>query len=222
MSGSGIFSKSLAAIPHSMPREVEDLRNDTKAAFAPMAAIGVDEFTNPLTAAAAGLLAATASTVAVQTVLEAALIGAGKTELLARPRNLTFTTAGGTPADVPATVAITGLDAEGKPQTETVALAQTAATASGVKAFSKVTKLVYAAGDGVGGTVSVGYGVVLGLSKRPKARAGLAKAINEISAGAVVTTGTVSAVNKTYTPAAAPNGATSYAVYYEYDPTAAL
>lgn len=218
--GSGLFSTAKAAIPHSMPREVEDLRNDVKAALTPMAAISVDEFTNPLTAAAAGLLAATATTVAVQTVLEAALLTAGKNELAANPRNLTFTTAGVTPADAPATAVITGFDAEGKAQTETVNLAQTATIANGVKAWSKVTKVVYAAADGAAATVSIGYGLVFGLKKKPKARAGLASPIKEIAIGAAVTTGTLDATNKTYTPAAAPNGTNDYAVFYEYDPTA--
>jgi hypothetical protein len=217
--GSRLFTNQGAARPHSMPREVEDLRNDVAATLLPMAAITVDEFTNPLTAAAAGLLAATATTVAVQTVLEAALLQAGRDELAANPRNLTFTTAGVTPADAPATVVITGKDADGKAQTETVNIAQTATIANGVKAFSKVTSIVYAAADGAAATVSIGYGNVLGVKKKPKVRAGLAALVREIANGALVTTGSLDATNKTYTPAAAPDGAKDYAVFYEYDPT---
>jgi hypothetical protein len=220
MSGSGLFSNQKAAVPHTMTREVEDLRNDVKATFAPMAAIGVDEFTNPLAAAAAGLLAATASSVAIQTILEAQLLAPGKAELAARARNVTFTTAGVTPADAPANAVITGKDAEGKDQTETVAISQIAATAAGVKAWSKITKIVYEAGQGAAATVSIGYGVVLGLTKKPKSRAGAALPVREIVDGALVATGAMSAANKTYTPATAPDGAHDYAVFYEYDPTA--
>jgi hypothetical protein len=216
--GSGLFTDQKAAVPHSMTREVEDLRNDTARVLKPMCAMTVDEFTNALAASAAGLKAATASTVAVQTVLEADLLAGGKTELAANPRNVTFTTAGATPADAPATAVVTGFDAEGKAQTETVTLAQTATIANGVKAWSKITSIVYAAGDGAGATIAIGYGVVLGLTKTPKTRAGLTSAVHEISGGAVVTTGTLDATNKTYTPAAAPDGARDYAVYYEYNP----
>lgn len=220
MSGSGLFSNQKAVVPHSMPREVEDLRTDVKNTFAPMAAIGVDEYTNPLTAAAAGLKVATATTVAVQTVLEADLLQAGRTELARIARNLTFTTAGGTAADAPANAVITGFDAEGKAQTETVALAQTATIAAGVKCWSKITKIVYAAADGAGATIAIGYGLLLGTTKTPKSRAGAALPVREIVDGGLVTTGAMSATNKSYTPATAPDGAHDYAIYYEYVPTA--
>lgn len=226
MAGSGLLSTKGPNIPHLAQQgkkgvggEVADLRADIVAELAPMAAIAVDEFTNPLTAAAAGLLVATASTVAVQAYTTAQLLSAGRTELAANPRNVTFTTAGTTPADAPATAVIVGLDAEGKAQTETVSLAQTATIASGVKAFKSITSITFAAGDGAGATVSIGYGIVLGLSKTPKSRAGLASPVREIAVGVAVTTGAISATNKTYTPSAAPNGTNDYAVYYEWDPT---
>jgi hypothetical protein len=217
--GSGLFTDQKAKIPHSMTREVEDLRNDVTGVLKPMCAMTVDEFTNALTAAAAGLRAATQPSLTAATVLEAALLQAGRDELAANPRNVTFTTAGSTPADAPATALITGFDAEGKAQTETVNLAQTATIANGVKAWSKITSIAFAAADGAADcTIAIGYGVTLGLTKTPKSRAGLAGAVREVSGGAVVTTGTLSAANKTYTPAAAPDGSRDYAVYYEYDP----
>ena len=216
--GSNLFTNQGAVIPHSMPREVRDLREDIARTLLPVCSMTVDEFTNPLTADDDGLLAATATTVAVQTVLEAGLLTPGKAELAANPRNVTFTTAGGTAADAPATALITGFDAEGKAQTETVNIAQTATTAAGVKAWSSITSIVYAAGDGTDATVSIGFGVVLGLKKTPKVRAGLATPIKEIVAGSVVTNGTISATNKTYTPNSAPDDSSDYAVFYEYDP----
>lgn len=215
--GSGLFSNQKAVIPHSMPREVEDLRKDVATTLLPMASITVEEFTDPLAAAAAGLKAATQVSTSVVTVLEADLLQAGRDELAANPRNLTFTTAGNTPADAPANAVITGFDAAGNPQTETVNLAQTATIASGVKAWSKITSVAYPIGQGTDATVSIGYGLVLGLKKTPKSRAGAALPIREIVDGGLVTTGAMSATNKTYTPATAPDGAHDYAVYYEYD-----
>lgn len=216
--GSGLFSNQKAVIPHSMPREVEDLRNDTKNTLAPMAALTVEEYTNPVAANAAGLEAATATTVAPRTVTS--FVAGGVAALAAHGRNVTFTTAGATPADAPATAVITGTDMDGKAQTETVNLAQTATIANGVKAFKTITKVEYAAADGTGATVSIGFGLKLGVAKKPKARAGLAGIIREIEVGAVVTTGTLDATNRTYLPATAPDGTRDYAIYYEYDPTA--
>jgi hypothetical protein len=185
-----------------------------------MAAITVEEFTNPAAGGAAVLKAATATTVAPATVLAAALLAPGLAILAAQPRNLTFTTAGGTAADAPATAVITGTR-NGVAQTETVNLAQTAATATGVKLWSTITSIAYAAADGTGATVSIGIGDALPLTKTPKSRAGLVSAVREIAIGVVVTTGTLSATNKSYTPASSPDGAKDYAVYYEYDPLVA-
>lgn len=220
MSGSGLFSKQQAAIPHSMPREVEDLRNDVKKEFAPLAAITVEEFTNPPASGAAVLLAATATVAAPVTVLAAALTDVGgKAVLLAQARNITFTTAGSTASDAPATALITGTDRDGHAQTETVTLAQTATIAKGVKLFKTITKIEYPAADGTGATVAIGIGDAMPLSKTPKTRAGLAAIIREVAVGALVTTGAIDATNKSYTPATATNGTNDYCVFYEFDPT---
>lgn len=219
--GSDLFKKFGPAIPHiGGKNETGDLRNDVSQALSPMAAIMVQEWTDVPAAAAAGLLAATATVASARTLKASDLIGAGVTALKANARNLVFTTAGTTPADAPANVVVTGKDAGGKNQTETITLAQTAAAATGLKAFSEITSIAYPAADGTGATVSIGTGVALGLAKKPKSRAGLAGLIREISVGALVTTGTVDAANSTYTPAAAPNGTNDYAVYLEWDPNA--
>lgn len=216
MSGSGLFSGQKAVIPHSMPREVEDLRNDVKAVFAPMAAISVEEWTNPAADDAAGLKAATAASLAVQVYTASQLIAGGIAALLAFARNVTFTTAGNTPADAPATATVVGTDVNGAAQTEVVNVAQTATIAVGVKAFKTITSITYSAGQGTDCTVAIGFGSTFGLPKTPKARAGLTKAVMEIAIGAVVVTGTINATNKTYTPAAVANGTNDYAVFYEY------
>ena len=223
MSGSGLFTRQHAAKAHllvgsgGVAAEVADLRNDMLAELSTMAAMAVDEYTNPVAAAAAGLEAATATTVAPRTVLAAGLLAPGKAALLAYGRNVTFTTAGVTPADAPATALVTGTGMDGLPLTETVTLAQTATIANGVKAFKTIVSVAYAAADGTAATVSIGFGVSLGLGRKPKARAGLAAPIQEIAVGVLVTTGVISDTNRTYTPAAAPDGVKDYAVYYEYD-----
>lgn len=109
-----------------------------------------------LVAAAAGLLAATATVASPVTVLAAGLITGGKTALLANGRRLRFTTAGSPASDAPATVAITGSLA-GVPVTETLSLAQTAASVSSVGVYDTIVSLVYAAADGTGATVAIGY-----------------------------------------------------------------
>lgn len=194
--------------------EVGDLRDDVEEELRPLAAISVDEFTNAAAAAAAGLEAATPTVTTARTVTS--FLAGGVAALAAHPRNLTFTTAGGTPADAPATATITGTY-RGKDQTEVVNVAQTAATATGLKPFSTVTKVEYSAGDGTAATVSIGFGAGLGTAQVPKSRAGLVAPTREIAIGAAVTTGVLTAAGL-YTPSAAPNGTNDYAIYYEYDP----
>lgn len=164
--GSGLFSAARAALAHlvkpggGLGGEIYDLRHDVLETMQPLAAIAVEEFTNPVGTAAGAtnaLYAATATVAAPVTVLKAALTAVGLVQLGLWPRQLTFTTAGGTAADAPATVAVTGLDQNGDAQTETVTLAQTAATATSTKYWSDITSLVYAAADGTDATVAVGY-----------------------------------------------------------------
>lgn len=182
--------------------------------------VQVDEITDAPAAAAAGLLAATASSVAVQTKLAAALISAGLLELSIRPRNVTFTVAGATAAHAPTSAVVTGTDINGDSLSETVAITASAGTYAGVKAFRTITSIVYGAGGGAGATVSIGYGSVFGLSKKIRSRAGLPLVFKEISAGAAVTNGTfvaaaTSGPNGTYAPNSAPDGSKDYAVAYE-------
>lgn len=218
--GSGIMRNASAVKAHllqgsgGLGPEIADLRRDVVSAVTSLAAIGVDEFIDAAAGAAADLEAATATLAvgAVRTVTT--FLAPGIAKLTANPRNLIFTTAGVTPANAPATVTINGLY-RGKVQTETLALAQTAAVATGLKPFSSLTSIVYAASDGAAATISIGVGPSLGLSQKPKVRQALFYIVREIAIGAVVTTGTVTAEGL-YTPAAAPNGTNDYTVYYEY------
>jgi hypothetical protein len=219
--GSGLFSTQRAAKAHllagggGLSGEIADVRKDALETFAPLAAISIDEYTNPATGGAADLEVATATTVAPRTVTT--FLAPGIATLAAAPRNITLTTAGATPADAPATALVTGTY-RGKAQTETITVAQTATIALGVKPFSTVTSVAYVLAQGVAATVSIGIGDSLGVSEVPKSRAGLVAPIREIAVGVAVTTGTLT-VAGLYTPAAAPDGVKDYAVYYEYDGT---
>lgn len=227
MAGSGLFTRKKplkehlapAAGAHGLEGEVADLRKDIGEALLPLAAITVDDYAvAPATAAAAGLKAATATVAAAVTVLKAALLAPGLAALAAYGRNVTFTTAGATASDAPASATITGIGMDGKVLTETVNLAQTATIANGAKIFKDVTKIDFLAADGVGATIAIGFGVALGLSKVPLARGGGAVHIREIIDGAAVATGVLSTTNRSFTPATAPNAAHTYAIYYEFDP----
>lgn len=227
MSGSGLFSSQGPAIPHlAKTGEIAELRKDVGEELAPLAAVTVEEWTNPAAADTDAILLAKASTVAVQAYAVADLDGVVGAAAMSPPRNVTVTTAGTTPADAPATLTVTGRDINGDVITEDIAIPQTAATAVGTKAFAKVTSLSTTVGQGTGATMAVGFGALIGLAKKAKARAGLGVvALREVAVGALVTTGTFAdattgAPHGTYSPAAAPDGAKDYALYYEYDPTA--
>ncbi len=165
--GSGIFRRMKDKIDHlvnpggGLSGEIFDLRKDIASEFGSTLGIVVEEFTNLPGVAAPGtavLKVATATVTSVVTLTAADLLAAGKAMLAAHPRQLTFTTAGGTAADAPATVVITGTDMNGTAQSETLALAQTAATVTSVKAYKTITSLVYPAADGAGATIAIGIG----------------------------------------------------------------
>ena len=231
--GSGLFSTTKPIHPHLAPQgshqglegEVADLRSDVMKQVGPMAALTVEEFVNPATASPNAIKLAIATVAAVQTYSAAQLDGAVGQGALSPPRNITVTTGGGTPANAPATVTINGVDGSGKSLIETINVGSTAGTVAGVKAFAKVTSIALPAAGGTAATLAFGFGALIGLGKKIKTRAGLTFLMKEVSAGALVTNGVVAAAatgspNGTYAPNAAPNGATAYAIFYEYDPTA--
>lgn len=163
--GSGLFATARAAIAHlvhpggGLSGELWDLRKDVSGVLAPLAAIAVEEYTNVVGAAAPGaatLLDAAASVASAVTVLKAAMKTTGLDQLALCPRAITITTAGTTPADAPATAAITGKGANGVAQTETLTVSQTAATVTSTKVWSDITSVVYPAADGTGATMSIG------------------------------------------------------------------
>lgn len=224
MSGSGLFSNQHAAKPHlvdgkgGVPGEVYDLRLDIARVLGQLAAISVDEFTNPAAGGAALLEAPTACTLVGRLVTS--FLAGGVAILAAYGRNVTITTAGTTPTNGPASAVVTGTY-KGAVQTETISgLNGGAATYDGVKPFDTVVSVQYATALDVDATNSIGIGNGLGVGLTPKARAGATVLVREVVDGSLVTTGAITA-NKLYTPVTAPNAAHDYAVYYEFDPLAA-
>lgn len=222
--GSGIFDSKLPALPHlvrgsgGIAGEINDLRQDLQAEFDPLAAIVVEEFTNVPAAGAALISTAAAVTVAVRSPTLLALAAD-----ISPPRNITVTTAGGTPADAPASALVTGTDINGDVMTETLTIAQTATIASGAKTFASVTSIVETAAQGTDATLAYGIGLVVGLGKKVKLRAGLPAIVKEIAAGSLAptpgtfTAPTVGVPNGGYTPNTAANGTNDYALFYEQD-----
>lgn len=217
--GSGLFTTQQARVPHlaKVTGEIGDLRRDVAEELLPLAAMTVDEYTDPATGAVDDLEAATATEVAPRTVTT--FEAAGLASLAAHPRNVTITNDGsGTPADAPADCVVTGTYL-GLPQSETIVVPQSAATTDGVKPYDVVTSVAYAAADGTAAAVSIGIGDGLGTAKIPKERAGAVNLVREVEAGSLVTTGALTAA-QLYTPSTVPDASNDYAIYYEYDPTA--
>jgi hypothetical protein len=184
--------------------------------------IYTQEFAAPAAASTTALKTATATVASTVTLTASDLLAGGKTALAAFPRNITFTTAGGTASDAPASAVITGTDIDDNALTETVTLSQTAATASGVKAFKTITSIAYAAADGTGATIAIGIGSVFGLAKKAKVRQDGPVVFAQTLDGAVVTNGTfvvpaTGAPYGTWSPNTAPNASHNYVVAYEWD-----
>ena len=173
--------------------------------------------------AAAVIKKATAMTVALKALTARDII---QTDLARAPRQLVFTTAGTTASDAPANVVITGRDINGNVQSETLALAQTATTATSLKYYAYIDTLAFAAADGAGSTVAITFNnTTVGLRKKVLSRAGLISIEREVYDGAVVTNGTLTAPasalpNGAYTPNTAPNDVHDYYIRYEFDASA--
>ena len=177
------------------------------------------------TASATALRVATATVITPVSVPASSLVAGGITALASCARQLQFTTAGGTPADAPATVTIRGCTALGS-IVEVLALAQTATTANSLNYYMSIESLDYPPGDGVGATIAVGFTANLGLPAKLKGR-GNASAVfpflTELMDGAVPTAGAfISPATAlpcgAYTPSSAPNAARDFLVQFEVDP----
>lgn len=181
--------------------------------------------TNAFLTTVAGPNTATNTYVATQQsqFLGTAFTGARANGLVDFARNVVITVTDAT-AVVAMSGVITGLDIHGNLITEawSVTATGTSKTFTGAKAFSRVLRVtVTAATNAASNSVVIGTGVVFGL----EATCSVATRIIETSAGSVVTNGTIVAGSTsasadaigTYSPNAAPNGATTYSLYYISD-----
>jgi len=236
MAGSGLFSDQQGVNPaktqagkSGLPGEVGDLRRDVSLVLADVVALTVEEFTDPAAADVDAIKASFASAAAAQSFSGTDLDGAVGTGTMSPPRNITITTS--THADIDAVdVVITGLDINGATLTETVTLTDGGgATDVGAKAFASVTQVDIPAQSGTGGAIQIGFGALIGFSKKLKSRAGAPVVTYENEAGTVkaadALAGTYAdaatgAPNGTVSPATAADGSNDYAYIYEYDPTA--
>ena len=227
--GSGLFSNQspihphLAEGSHGFEGEFGEIWRCFAALFSPMATLAVEEFTLPSAAVANSVLPSVATTNGTVTYTSAnGLLNPAALALGAL--NLVITS--NSNSACPTSAVVVGEDAAGNAQTETIALTTGAGT--GVKAWSVITSIEFLGGTGTAGTTIVGTGVRLGLKEAPKARLGQTTAAvpfkEWLDTSGTITTptaGTIDCSNHTYTPNSAPDGATlSYAVFYEYDPTA--
>jgi hypothetical protein len=218
--GSGLWSTQAALFPHlvqgwhGMHGELADVRRDIALVLTPVKAVTVEEYDAPTPAVATAIVLVTATVAAAISLSGAALTGAIGTGVISPPRNIEVVTAGATATHAPADFVITGLDAWGRPLTETITgTAAGAATYAGVKCFAKVLSVSAPAAGGTDATYSIGTGIVIGLSQYPKLRTGQLVGLvsREIVDGALVSppTGALTAPTTNppfgaYTPATAP------------------
>jgi hypothetical protein len=198
-------------------------RGPVGTALAACMAIDVLSLVDPAVGAVADLKAATATVAAIVALDADDLLTAGKTKLAAHTgRNLTFTTAGATASDAPANVVIVG-KLNGVAVTETLALSQTAATATGVKCYDEITSITYPAADGTGATIAIGIGDKFAFPTKVKVRGAAMGILKELEDNAEATAGTLVLPatcdpNGNYTANSAPDGALDFTVYYEREP----
>lgn len=215
--------------------EVNRLRRQLRDLLKPAALLHCQEYVSPATADVDAFVTAVAAPFAAALVYQKGtsvpLNGALASTAVPYGRNVTVTTAGvDGEFNFPFTVAVEGLDVLGQTISENIVVAAAASpgTIAGSRIFAYVTKVTLPAASGISGsvgTISVGFGDVLGLPSDVAAgRGGLAapKAVQEVANGAVVTTGTLSATGRSYTPAAPPDATKSYYVLYEADAGAVL
>lgn len=179
-----------------------------------------DEFVNPPTADV-DYFVTTSSTAASQVVITSF----ANTVALDPPRNITFTASNSADFDAVAMV-VEGTDKYGRVLTETITLTNGGNTTdSGVKCFRTVSRITIPAQSGVGGSYTIGFGPVMGLSKKIKVRQAVPVVLKEIAAGSgnptagTFTTPTTSPPFGSYSPNSAPNASRDYAILYEVDET---
>jgi hypothetical protein len=233
-STSKIFGKQHGKIPHQTGKaksgfagEIGDLRDDIDKSLLALEVNGgldrVEEFL-ALRAASANaikLSIATATTAQSYTAKAGNLDGALGANEIIPPRNITVTSSSS--ADVTAVpIVITGKvrNNVGDLITQTDTITPTAGggtTDAGTKPFSLIESIAPAAMGGATANLQFGIGVLVGLACKPRTAAGYVLCNQQVTDGALVTTGTFNLAtlpNGTWTPAAAPNGTHNYALRY--------
>ena len=126
------------------------------------------------------------------------VIGAGA---ISPPRNITITTTSHTDIDAVACVVV-GTDIYGDAQTDTITLTNGGNTTdAGTECFATVTSITIPAQTGTGGAITIGTGEAIGFEKPVVSAGGEPLVLLEVSAGSIVTNGTLLAAS-----AAGPNG----------------
>lgn len=179
-------------------------------------------FTNPAAAVTNGVSASHLGQAAAGTVFQTlgGSLATGGVATMDFPRNVVITVTHASSV-VAMSGTITGYDEYGTLITESwsVAATGTSKTFTGKKAFKTVVAITETvAADASANTIISGSGAVLGLDHYSE----VASLLKETSAGSVVTNGTLTAAGTTnaadargtYTPNSAPNGSTTYVVYY--------
>ena len=204
MAGSGILSKQFPTYPERNDEGKSGfqgfagkLLNDLYNVFMPQVAHTVEEFDAPVAAATNALMAAAATSTSVTTVARTSLTSATLTSMATCPRQFSVTTGGSTPGHAPARVTVHGVDPRGVRHIETVNTRQTAGTVYTNTFWTDILNVVESEGGGTDATVAFGVGAKLGLSRKPKTRAGWVALTREMvgstggAAVAAVTPGTL-------------------------------
>jgi hypothetical protein len=214
--------------------EIKKLRDDVEASFSRMESSGgsirTDEYTNPAAADTDAIKTAAATAATAQSFSAAAgdfdgVIGDAE---MIPPRPISITTTAD--ADVDAVdVVVTGAVrlADGTLQdvTDTITLTDDGGvTDAGTIPMSFLYSADVPAQGGAGATLAIGFAAPMGLSDKVMERAGLITALQQIVAGAVVTTGTITnpagSPVSVYAPASVADGARDYAVTYVVEASA--
>lgn len=207
-----------------LPGEIADLRLDTEDAFKAMQVNGgyihTDEFINPAASDVDGIKLAAATAATPQSFTSANWDGVLGTGEMVPPRNAAIATTAHANVDA-VEVVVTGRvrDFMGLlvEQTDTITLTDGGGvTDAGTKAFSFIDQVDIPAQGGAGATLSIGWGVLIGLSRPMRSMAGLLRPLREVAVGAVVTNGVFAATapNGTYSPNSAADGTRDYALTY--------
>lgn len=227
---SKLFGDARPIKPHLVPHrsqgglntEVAKLRSDVDAAFGRMEMEGgylvTEEFTDPPVADPDAIVTTLPSSDQPRTLTGADLDGIVGSGEMVPPRNPTATATDHSDATTVACVykGYLRVDGELVPHTVTANVVQDATTAA-TDVISIIESITIPAQGGAGANLTFGFGPLIGLQHKVRERAGLVKAIREISAGALVTNGVFTNGSKTgiYAANSAPDGSTDYAVTYE-------